>query len=758
MSSGDTQTGRRGPEVGLTVALFVALLAALFPLLRVIAPGPWLLGAVVAAALVLGAGLIARRYRLPSLAVSLIEAGVLTAYLTAVFARETSVFLLVPTPATFRSIPPMIEDAIQQIVVGSAPLQAGAQLALLIVGSTGLLALIVDHVVITARMPLLASIGLIAVSVIPAISVPAESDIGAFILLASSLLMVIRLETRSRELAAPRSAPKAGPRNATAAAIGIGAVAVVVALVATPLLPTPTASAGSGLGGGVSTIDPSLRLGENLRHPVEAQVLTYRSDSPAPPYLRAVTLSAFDGRVWLPDVGETLPVDDAQALSPVETGEGVSIDEYTTTIEVTRLASQWLPVPFPAVAVDGLKGSWSALALNRTILSDSTTSVGQRYAVKTQQPRPTLEQIRASVATSTSVPGYTTWLPPGVPPIIAKTAREVTAGTTNDYDALIAMQRWFRGGDFKYSLDAPVEQGFDGSGMRAIAAFLSVRSGYCVHFASSFAVMARTLGMSSRVVVGYLPGTATDQKVDDETIYSVSSSQLHAWPEVYFKDIGWIAFEPTTGLGVPTAFASAAAAADSSSDTQPSATPEPTTAPTASGVPLDNTPDAGSTSQIGAMSAAPGLSIAAAVMVLLAIPALIRESRRRRQAAAAQRGHAGAAWRLVQETAIDLGIPLPASESPRSFAARLIEAHNAPPEQLSALLRAIEQASYARGGAYLDAGDLAPDARAVRAALFRGADWQRRVVAVVAPRSLVIRPGSVYAGESARAGSSAPTR
>ena len=40
---------------------------------------------------------------------------------------------------------------------------------------------------------------------------------------------------------------------------------------------------------------------------------------------------------------------------------------------------------------------------------------------------------------------------------------EVTATTTNDYDALVALQTWFRSAEFRYSLDAPVEEGFDGS-------------------------------------------------------------------------------------------------------------------------------------------------------------------------------------------------------------------------------------------------------------------------------------------------------
>src|SRR5690606_8316283 len=130
-------------------------------------------------------------------------------------------------------------------------------------------------------------------------------------------------------------------------------------------------------------------------------------------------------------------------------------------------------------------------------------------------------------------------------PAIAETADEVTAEATNDYDRLIALQAWFRGPEFAYSLDAPVADGFDGTGADAVAEFLDVREGYCVHFASAFAIMARTLDMPSRIVVGFLPGVNTNETVDGERVGAVSTSMVHAWPEVHFDGIGWVAFEPT---------------------------------------------------------------------------------------------------------------------------------------------------------------------------------------------------------------------
>ena len=81
---------------------------------------------------------------------------------------------------------------------------------MLIVGGTGLLTIVVDHVVLTARMPLLAAIGLIAVSLIPSIAVPGEVDVMAFVLLAAAILFLMRTDTRSREEPTDREADTNG--------------------------------------------------------------------------------------------------------------------------------------------------------------------------------------------------------------------------------------------------------------------------------------------------------------------------------------------------------------------------------------------------------------------------------------------------------------------------------------------------------------------------------------------------------------------
>jgi hypothetical protein len=91
--------------------------------------------------------------------------------------------------------------------------------------------------------------------------------------------------------------------------------------------------------------------------------------------------------------------------------------------------------------------------------------------------------------------------------------------------------------EFEYSLEtskAPVRD--------PLGHFLFVtRKGYCEYFASSMAVMLRTLGVPSRVATGFQGGYFND--VSD--LYVLRASDAHAWVEAWIDGRGWVTFDPT---------------------------------------------------------------------------------------------------------------------------------------------------------------------------------------------------------------------
>ncbi|MCS6961230.1 MAG: transglutaminase-like domain-containing protein [Deltaproteobacteria bacterium] len=65
------------------------------------------------------------------------------------------------------------------------------------------------------------------------------------------------------------------------------------------------------------------------------------------------------------------------------------------------------------------------------------------------------------------------------------------------------------------------------------------KRGYCVHIAHALVYMFRSLNIPSRIGVGY----ATDINQSRDGYILLRMSDRHAWPEVYFDQLGWVVFD-----------------------------------------------------------------------------------------------------------------------------------------------------------------------------------------------------------------------
>lgn len=712
--------------VGTGALAATAALVAMWPFTSVIAPGAWSFTVIAVIVAVAGIGMLMRhllRRRaewVQDLAALATQVVVAVAVVTLLIAGDTALFGIIPTSATLTLFGVLGASAVEAVVFGSAPLDPSPGLAAAMCIGFAVVAILLDHLV-THRSAVLAVLLTGAVGAVPMIVTLGETNVVWFVLFGAVTLLVFR-HTARRHPESPR-------RSSASVAVAIGAAAMATTIAVAPMLPVSTSLAGTGVG---VTVDASLRLGDDLRQPNPVEVLTVAAKGETAPYLRLTTLSRFDGRVWQPDDGDLQSQDDG--FGPPEWGEDITTEEQTTSIRVLRMSSSWLPVPYPATTVQGLSNAWRIAPENRTLYSRGADAVGNDYTVTSSRLLPTLEQIRAIDAAAPVVDPDAE--PVELPGIIGELATEVTAAASTDYDRLIALQNWFRS-QFAYSLETPVEEGFDGTGAEAVAEFLDARSGYCVHFAGAFALMAESLGMQVRIVVGYLPGSLTDEKRGSESVFSVTSDRLHSWPEVLFPGVGWVPFEPTASLGVPTAFRPGATQGSGSGT--PSA-PAPTTAPQAeqtSGPEVDRN-DAGGDSASGGelrrLDPTPVALTTLGVVVLLLLPALIRLAERRARLSRARRGDPAAAWAELRDTLIDLQIPVADADTPRVRAAGLARQNGVDAHAMRRLTDAVERSNYARSGEASD--DLAEPLGEVLASLRRSADRATRVRAVLVPRSL----------------------
>ncbi|KDA06119.1 transglutaminase [Microbacterium sp. CH12i] len=713
---------RRGRTLAAGLLTACASFVALWPYTSVIAAGSWSLACLGVVIVVAVSGIFARLSRvsrvLRGLWPLLIQVLAAMCTLTLVVLPQGAFLGIIPTGTTISSLTSLAADAFLQVQSGTAPLDATLALSAMLGIGFAVVSILLDQL-IAVRVTLLAVLLVAAVGALPMIVTLGEANIPWFVMLAVLAPFLLRHSIRH-----DRRTPR---RTSPVVAVGIGAAAIVVALVVTPALPVSATWIGAS---GSVALNPSLRLGDDLRRPAPFDVITLATSEKAAPYLRIATLSRFDGRVWQPDEGDVQPL--ADGFGEADWSQDIATIDRRTSIRVNGISSSRLPVPYPATKIVGAATAWDVMPLNRTVVSESQEARGEDYTVTASTVEPTLEQIRAADAVLLAADARVN---DELPPVIAATALEVTAGAENDYDRLIAMQDWFRA-QFSYSLDAPVEGGFDGTGAEAVAAFLDARTGYCIHFAGAFALMAQSLDMPARIVVGYLPGRLSDEKRGDDFIYVVSSDQLHAWPEVRFEGIGWVPFEPTVSLGVPTEFQSEATAGGSVSgptDTAPSAAPsaEATTAPE-----LDRNQNDSSTAdgELQRLDPTPVALVTLGLLLVVLLPALTRTALRMRRRARAHGGDAASAWRELQATMIDLGLPVSEADTPRVRGAELRE-RGADVAAVHVLVSAIEHASYARSAE--QSGDLSRALARVSVNLRHSVDARTRVAALFLPRSLL---------------------
>ncbi len=132
-----------------------------------------------------------------------------------------------------------------------------------------------------------------------------------------------------------------------------------------------------------------------------------------------------------------------------------------------------------------------------------------------------------------------TQLPGGLPPEIGELARSLVGDGAHPYQAARIIEQHLRDA-YPYTLEVA-----DPPPLRdAVSYFLfDANAGYFDHHASAMAVMLRTLGIPTRIAVGF---AVDEDDLDSATkTYILTEQDAWAWPEVYFPGLGWVEFNPT---------------------------------------------------------------------------------------------------------------------------------------------------------------------------------------------------------------------
>jgi transglutaminase-like putative cysteine protease len=121
-------------------------------------------------------------------------------------------------------------------------------------------------------------------------------------------------------------------------------------------------------------------------------------------------------------------------------------------------------------------------------------------------PTFTAEQLRAATASNPPGEQYRS-LPEDFNQDLRTLAAAATAGAATPYDQAVALQNYFRT-NFTYNVNVS-----RGHSIRSIEAFINAGRILRVVLSVSFARLARTLGLPTRVAVGSRPATRTRRRL-----------------------------------------------------------------------------------------------------------------------------------------------------------------------------------------------------------------------------------------------------
>jgi len=696
-------------ELIATIAMTLFSIAVAAGFARVFRGWQFLDGFIAMAVIGHGLSFVLRRLRVPGLLAVPILAAAIVWLIAFVHYRE-SMTMLLPTGDTFELFQLEIERVREEFRTAVAPVIYGGGWDVLAAIGMALAIVLGDTFAFRAfaRAEALVPGGVLFVFV-----AALGSDRDRVALTAGLIAAGVATTIALRAHHAPKRRTVIGPRRPPAQVIVPAAIAtaLVVALTGAfvgPRLPgadaAPLYETRGGNGGSVTNVvSPLVDIRSRLTNRSDAELFAVQADFES--YWRLSALPRFDGTTWgLPE----------RSLSRVDGGLSPARDgaaELRQEITIASLGAKFIPAapdPLAASPQDGLRFNADSATLLKT---DGELAAGDQFEIVSASPRFLVKDLQAATSTDPGDPIYLE-LPDGFPSSVNEVARSVVAGASTPYEIALTLQNWFRS-EFEYSLEVQA-----GHSNNAIEGFLRDRVGYCEQFAGSYAAMLRTLAIPARVAVGFTPGTF------DGDVYSVLGKNAHAWPEVWFDGLGWVPFEPTPGRGSPGAenYTNVAPQQDSTGidpnapgvNPAPSANNDQVIAPQTTSAPLgdpaipDGVDQTLTPEETGELLADPtstasedptllpwrSLLFVALIGLLLAVPALIRRWRRRRQPADTVAAIA-ALWRQSVADVGEVGLRPLASLTPTELAAAAASAFPVVARPFASLAASMTEVSYA---------------------------------------------------------------
>ncbi|WP_432623607.1 DUF3488 and transglutaminase-like domain-containing protein [Bifidobacterium sp.] len=301
-------------------------------------------------------------------------------------------------------------------------------------------------------------------------------------------------------------------------------------------------------------ISPLSGMRSYIKNHKDDVLLTVRN-LPAGSSVRLAVMDRFDGNVW--NLSESTMATDSSNYRRVGDSIKNTVKGKRFTARFTiddGLNDYWLPLSGAASSVKFAESSDAdSFYYNTDTMSaiyPSRTSEGLTYTETGIMPNvPTDKEIAKADASSISQPKAD-----DVPDCVDKLAAAIAGGQSKGGETAQALaDKLKETGWFSHGLagDYPSNAGHGNYRINQLLAG-NAMVGDSEQYASAMALMARSLGLPSRVVLGFLPkndeGDISSDRTEKQgrsTVTKFTGNDMTAWVEVKLDGYGWVAFYPT---------------------------------------------------------------------------------------------------------------------------------------------------------------------------------------------------------------------
>ena len=532
---------RQSPYLSVTRALLTG--GATLALVRVYSGASWVLAMLLAAALPGALFALGERRRWKS-ATTVVLAVVVGAWLAVVVDDPSETVAGLPTPSALATAAHDLTRAphvLRSAIVPVAPVGAALMLAVI---ATFVAALATELIARRLEAP----VGAIGPSVALFVAISALGS-GRWapttalyaVVVAQYLVALQHSDMEARRTWFQSTRPRRSQLVSGGAIAGV--VVVLAAIVLGPGIPGARGKAwiqyrslGTGSGSNVLNVtSPLVSVHAKLSGKESArEVFTVKTTEAKGNYWRVIALDQFQDDGW----GLNSDQRSASKLPGPTGAPGTTV--VTQQFHLANIDARWLPAAYRPVKID-VPGS-QVLPGSTSLFLDNPLS-GLTYSVESEIANPDASVLEGVTPNDLEAMSADLALPSNFSGRARGYAQVVTANSLTPYDKAIALMRSFQSAPFTYDTNINL-----GTTTDALDKFLfETHKGFCEQYAAAFAELARSVGLPTRVAVGYQRG-----QLGNDGLWHVQEKDAHAWPEVWLgATVGWYRFEPTPGRTDP---------------------------------------------------------------------------------------------------------------------------------------------------------------------------------------------------------------